>query len=129
MRRTIRAIVSVLILSLLFYLIITTESPNRFNQLLIQNYELLLPDGAEATVPLVTKTDWSRTAEWTINTNQSWQEYRIWLNNQVGGTYRVLSETEREISLRKTYHSEIYDIKLSVEEDGNIHVVYSLSLW
>ncbi|MFH1304539.1 MAG: hypothetical protein ABIK07_26100 [Planctomycetota bacterium] len=130
MRRTILAIVSVLMLSLLFYLIITKESPDKFSKLLTQDFELLLPAGVKATEPQITKTDWSSTAEWTIDTDLSWKEYRTWLGKQIGGTYRVLSEGDGKVILRKTYHSEIHDIQLTAAEvEGKIHVVYRLSLW
>lgn len=130
MRQTTLTIFFVFILSLLFFWMRSTYTQSNFNKLLTQNYELLLPADTEATVPQITTKEWSRTSEWTIDTGQSWKEYRTWLGKQIGGTYRILSEAEGQVDLRKTYHSEIHDIKLTAyEERGKIHVVFRLSLW
>ncbi len=130
MRRITLTIFSVLMLLLLFFLMRSTYTQSNFDKLLTQNYELLLPADVKATVPQITKKEWSRTAEWSIDTDQSWQEYRTWLGKQIGGTYRVLSEADGQVFLRKTYHSEIHDIQLTADEvEGKIHVVFRLSLW
>ncbi|QDT92639.1 hypothetical protein [Gimesia algae] len=130
MRRFSLLIISVLILCLLLFLMTSEHDQNSFNQALNQTYQLIMPPDSNATVPGVTETEWSRTAEWTIETNLTWKAYRDWLLNQLGGTYRILSETENQIELRKTFHSEIHDIKLITDEvEGKVHAVYSISLW
>ena len=130
MRRALMLIVSGLIFCFLLYLTIPTETPDDFRKAVQQMQRLLLPETATATVPLIEKTEWSRSAQWTIDTHENWEDYRRWLGQQLGGTYRVLSESENELSLRKTYHAEIHDISLITgHSQGKINVVYRLSLW
>ncbi|MEQ8638874.1 hypothetical protein [Gimesia maris] len=130
MRRLSLLIFSVLILCLLIFLMTPGVSQSSFRKALNQTYEIVLAPEANATIPEVTHTEWRRTAEWTIQTDHTWKEYRAGLLKQIGGTYRILSEAKHQIKLRKTFHSEIHDIKLSTDEaEGKIHVIYSVSLW
>lgn len=130
MRRFGLLIFTALILFPLLFLMTSTRGQNGFNKALNQTYELILPPDASATSPEITRTEWSSTAEWTIHTDQTWKVYRVWLLKQIGGTYRILSETEFQLELRQTFHAEIHDIKLIADEvEGKIHVVYSVSLW
>lgn len=120
----------ILILSVIFFLNNRTHNQDLYDQTLNHNYELLLPPNAKATVPILSTTEWSRTAKWTIETDLGWQEYRRWLISQINDTYRILSATDNQISLRKTYHSEVHDLKLIADkEDGKLHVIYVLALW
>ncbi|WP_291179587.1 hypothetical protein [Gimesia sp.] len=115
---------------MLIFLMPTGVSQNSIHKSLNQTYEILRAPDVNATIPELTHSEWHSTAEWTIQTDQTWKEYRAWLLNQIGGTFRILSETKYQIKLRKTFHSEIHDIKLIADEtDEMIHVIYRVSLW
>ncbi len=128
MRRLSLVLFTTVLLILLFFLMAIDRSQSSYSKTLAQNRELLLPPAATATVAVITENEWSKIAEWTIDTGLSWNEYQTWISKRNGGTYRVLSRTDAQMRLRKTFHSEIHEIKLT-DEEGKVRVFFSISLW
>ncbi len=131
MRRSF-AILFVIAIAVVMWLTFPRPSdPSPFKKATDQHLHLTLPPDGTATEPRINRTDWEITAEWRIETNMKWEEYKIWAAKQLGSSYdTAIMESEFQITFRRTDHSETHLLRFGVDEAARqIHVRFSTSPW
>ena len=100
-----------------------------FDKVVSEHIRISTPDGSQVTTPKETSGPWSRVAEWTINSNEPFANYKLWIVERMK-MYRTINQSETHILLRRSFEAEIYDLEIRSQEDGKeLQVRFTVSPW